>query len=148
MAGPVFCVFLGGVILAYSGYLLKVGSYTVPLRYIKAETYQITKNGQDLDSYRDTNGELHRTALQHFVYKVEFETPPLLEDSEWSSFFGNIQANYKNATEKRVSVTAFIPETGEYITQDMYIPDIPMTVYYADATTIKYNPIRLAFIGY
>lgn len=134
--------------MAYSGFLLKVGGYTVPLKYMKAETYQVTKNGQDLDSYRDTNGELHRTALQHFVYKIEFETPALLTDSEWSSFFGSIQKNYKNTTEKRASVTAFVPETGEYITQDMYIPDIPMTIYYADNSVIKYNPIRLAFIGY
>lgn len=46
--------------MAYSGFLIKVGDYTVPFRYIEAKKYKCSIKGQDLDSYRDANGILHR----------------------------------------------------------------------------------------
>ena len=69
--------------MAYQGYLLKIGSYTVPHSWIKAGSYSCTLHGQDLDSYRDANGELQRTALKHTVIGVQFETPPLKTMSEF-----------------------------------------------------------------
>ena len=39
-------------------------------------------------------------------------------------------------------------ELNTYVTQDMYMPDIKPSMYLASATEIKYNPVRLAFIGY
>lgn len=134
--------------MAYSGWLIKVGDYTIPLSWIRAETYQVTKNGQDLDSYRDANGKLHREALEHWVAKAEFETPPLKTNVEVSAFMKNIQRNYINVVEKKALVTLYIPELDEYVTQEMYVPDIPFTMYYADTKEIKYNQFRVAFIGY
>ena len=134
--------------MAYKGYLIKVGNYIIPHSMMSAKTYQVTKNGQDLDSYRDANGELHRTALEHFVAKVEFETPPLKTNNDFANLMGSIQRNYINATEKRVNAEVYIPETDSYMTQDMYVPDIKFEIYYADANVIKYNPVRIAFIGY
>ena len=59
--------------MAYSGYLIKVGTFTIPLSIIRAETYSAYESTTDLDSYVDGNGELHRNALDHKAYKVEFE---------------------------------------------------------------------------
>lgn len=64
--------------MAYSGYLIKVGNYTIPLSIIRAETYSPYKSVTDLDSYVDANGYLHRNALEHIANKVEFETVPQL----------------------------------------------------------------------
>lgn len=133
--------------MAYNGYLIKAGHYTIPNGMIAAETYKITKNGQDLNSYRDADGDLHRTAIPNFMWKVEFETKPLLTNVEMTDLLKNIQRNYINAVEKNLTVTAYSPEDDFYFVQEMYMPDIAFEIYYADEQIIKYNPIRIAFIG-
>jgi len=134
--------------MAYAGYLIKVGSYTIPLSLIRAETYTVFKSVTDLDSYVDANGFLHRNALDHIANKVEFETVPLLTNAQFSSLMTNLYAQMSSTLERKASVTCYIPETDTYVTQDMYMPDIKPTLYYADATKIQYNQVRLAFIGY
>lgn len=134
--------------MAYQGYLIKVGNYQIPHKFIKADTYSPYRNVQDLDSYRDGNGVLHRNALEHVPCKVEFETPPLLTNIQFRELMSNIQANYINAIERKASVTLYIPETDSYETQEMYMPDITPKIYGIFNGVIKYNPIRLAFIGY
>lgn len=134
--------------MAYAGYLIKVGTYTIPLSIIRAETYSPYKSVTDLDSYVDANGELHRNALDHIAYKVEFETIPLLTDVQFGDLMGNLYSQMSNTLERKVSVTAYIPEINDYITQDMYMPDIKPVLYYADGEKVQYNQIRLAFIGY
>lgn len=140
--------FVGGEVVAYKGYLLKVGNYKIPHKYISASSYKAYLNSQDLDSYRDGNGVLHRNALSHQPNKIEFNTRNMLSDKEFSAFMGNIQENYTNNLERKASVTAYIPEVDKYITQDMYISDIQPEIYSADSKSIKYKEIRIAFIGY
>ncbi len=134
--------------MAYNNYLIKVGSYIIPLKYIKANAYTATYAGQDLDSYRDTDGVLHRQALDHPCLKVEFETVPMLTNTEMSTLMSNIRSNYLNATEKKVHVSAYVPEIDSYIEGDCYIPDISFSIYGVFNNVIKYNSIRLAFIQY
>lgn len=134
--------------MAYAGYLIKVGTYTIPLSIIRAETYSPYKSVTDLDSYVDANGELHRNALDHIAYKIEFETIPLLTDVQFGDLMSNLYAQMSNQLERKASVTAYIPEINDYITQDMYMPDIKPVLYYADGEKVQYNQIRLAFIGY
>lgn len=134
--------------MAYQGYLVKIGNWEIPKSWIKAETYSVLRSGQDLDSYRDSDGKLHRTALSHFLTKVEFETPALKTNTEVAEFMKNISDRYTNATEKKVSATVYIPETNDYETHDMYIPDITFSMYYADDEVIQYNSFRVALIEY
>lgn len=134
--------------MAYSGYLIQIGNYKLPHKYISAESYSVYKNTQDLDSYRDADGVLHRTALEHTPNKVEFETRNMLTDKQFSEIMSNIRNNFTNATERKASVTLYIPESDSYVTQDMYMPDIQPQLYSADSKKIQYKPIRLAFIGY
>ena len=133
--------------MAYAGYLIKVGTYEIPLSIIRAETYSPYKSVTDLDSYVDANGYLHRNALDHIANKVEFETVPMLTNTQFASLMSNLYGQMSNTLERKASVTAYIPETDDYVTQDMYMPDIKPTVYYADENVVKYNQIRLAFIG-
>lgn len=135
--------------MAYSGFLIKVGNYTIPAdKYIKANGYSVTKNTQDLDSYRDANGVLHRTALEHYVHKVEFETPAMLTNKEMSALMANIRDNYLVAAERKVLATIYVPELDAYETQEMYMPDPQFTIYGIFNNVIRYNSIRFAFIGY
>ena len=134
--------------MAYSGFLIKVGDYTVPFRYIEASKYKTGVKGQDLDPYRDANGILHREALSNVSIKTEWETPNDMEESDVRDLMDNIRAQYTNQTEKKALVTAFMPETGNYVTMECYAPDIEYTIDNADKDTIKYASFRLAFIGY
>ena len=138
--------------MAYEGFLIKVGpsgnQYEIPLSIIRAETYTVFKSVTDLDSYVDADGILHRNALSHIANKVEFETVPLLTNTQFSDLMANLYNRMINALERKISVTLYIPETDNYVTQDMYMPDIKPALYYADETMIQYNQIRLAFIGY
>lgn len=138
--------------MAYAGYLVKVGGasagYSIPLSFIKADSYKVTKLIQDLDSYRDTNGLLHRNALAHVAYKVDFECVPMLTNTEISAVVNSIEAKFSVAAERRASVSVYVPETDSYIEQDMYMPDPEYQMYYADSSMIQYSSVRFAFIGY
>lgn len=134
--------------MAYNGYLIKVGDYKIPLSYISAESYSVYKNTQDLDSYRDGDGVLHRTALEHSPNKVEFDTRNMLTNTDLTNLLNAIQENFTVKSERKARVTLYIPETDSYETQNMYMPDFQPEMYIATEKYIKYKPIRLAFIGY
>ena len=135
--------------MAYAGYLVKVGTYTIPLSFIKAESYKVTHLIQDLDSYRDADGILHRNALSHVPDKCEFECVPMLTNTEISTVVNAIRGQFTNAAERKANVTIYIPETDSYVTNEaMYMPDPEYSIYYADSSIIQYNSVRFAFIGY
>ena len=134
--------------MAYAGYLIKVGTYTIPLSAIRADSYSAFLSITDLDSFVDANGVLHRNALEHTANKVEFETVPLMDNTEFASLMSNIRSQFTLSRERKASVTCYIPELDSYVTQDMYMPDIKPSMYLASDTEIKYNAVRLAFIGY
>lgn len=137
--------------MSFNGTLITVGSYAIDgTYYIGWDKYNVTRNIQDLDSYRDANGLLHRNALDHVPVKVEFETRENLTNADIATFFGNIRSNFSVPKERKASVTAYVPETDDYITQDMYMADPQFKIKRIDPNTniIYYEPIRVAFIGY
>ena len=72
--------------MAYSGFLVKAGDYIIPAnQYIKADSYSVYSNMQDLDPYTDANGYLHREALDLKAVKVEFETPAMLTNAQFAN---------------------------------------------------------------
>ena len=134
--------------MAYKGYLLKIGDWEFPLKYIRAETYVALRSGQDLDSYRDADGNLHRTALDNFLYKIEFETPPMMTDADYEYIWSQLQSRYINSVQKKVQIECYIPEIHGYAKQNAYIPDVSQTVYRVGEGKVYYNQTRFAFIGY
>lgn len=137
------------------GYLIKVGSYTIPSKFIKAESFSSLWSTTDVDSYRDANSTLHRDSVQErHVLKVEFETPDL-SDTDFDELMYNIESQYQNTATlwngkqaKTVYVTAWVPEKRDYKTDYCYIPDINIQIRFADTRRLRYSPIRFAFIGY
>ena len=137
--------------MAFAGYLLRVGNYEIDgTYYINWDKYDVTRNIQDLDSYRDANGVLHRNALEHVPIKVEFETRENLTNADVATFFGNIRNNFILPIERKATVTAYVPELDDYITQDMYMADPQFKIKRIEKSTniIHYESIRVAFIGY
>lgn len=133
--------------MAYSGFLIKAGNYAIPIKFIQLKSYSVTRNVMDLDSYRDANGVLHRTALEHVPIKIEFNTPYLTSE-QMQELLKKIADNYISSEERKVMISAYVPELDSYITQDMYMPDLEFTIYNIKGGTIIYEPLRIAFIGY
>lgn len=134
--------------MAYEGYLIKVGNYKIPTdKFIKAESYSVYANMQDVDPWTDADGYVHRTAVELKALKVEFETPPMLTNITFEELMSNIRENYISEKERTCKVTAYIPEFNDYVTQKAYLADFTPQIYGTYCGEIKYNPIRLAFIG-
>lgn len=131
--------------MALQGYLIKVGNYTIPLTFMKIETYKSAPNQrQDLDSYRDANGYLHRNVLSHTATKLEFETP-YLTFKDMRTLIQNIRANYTDDLARTVELTYYDEETDSYKTGTFYMPG---TVEYNLFNKEIYAPSRFAFIEY
>lgn len=133
--------------MAYSGWLLKIGDYEVPMKYMRAESYSPYVNMQDIDPWTDANGYLHRNAVELKALKVEFETPPMLTNAQFSEFIGKIRRQFSDAKARKCIITAYIPEYDDYVTQTGYMADFQPTIYGTYGGVIHYNSIRLAFIG-
>lgn len=134
--------------MAYQGYLIKIGNTILPHKYIKADSYSTTLIVQDLDSYRDMEGKLHRTALKHRVNKIEFSTPAMMTDKQMTEFLQLISSNYTNVEERKVTATVYVPEINDYMTQEMYIPDATFSIYGIFRDVVRYNSVRFALIAY
>jgi len=134
--------------MGFQGYFVKVGDYIIPMKYIESGTYKGRRCVQDLGSYRDGNGKLHRNELPHVPCKAEFETVPMMTATEFDELMGNIESNYTDDLERKANVTVYISEKRTYITQEMYIPNIEPTENCILNGEIRYNSVRFAFIGY
>ena len=100
--------------MAYSGYLLKIGDYEIPHKYIKADSYQAYANMQDIAPGIDSNGYTHREkTVKLKALKVEFETKPLLTNKEFDEdLIANIRNQFVKEVGKECYITAYIPELG------------------------------------
>lgn len=134
--------------MAYSGWLLKIGDYTVPAdKFIKAQSYQAYVNMQDVDPWTDANGYLHREAVELKALKVEFETPAMLTNAELTEFLTNIDKNIVDKNENGCYITAYIPRYDEYYTQYGYMTDIKPQMHDLSDSVIHYDSIKFSFVG-
>lgn len=134
--------------MAFNGSLLTFGGTNVPLKYIKADSYAVTPNRrQDLDPYRDANGELHRNTLSHTATTIKFETKAMW-NNDFATFMSLIRNSYSDDLEKKVSVTYYCPDLDSYKTGDFYVPDVEYSIYMVKGTKILYNPVTVELIEY
>lgn len=130
--------------MAYQGYMLKVGSYIIPLKFIRLESYKISPDQrQEFDSYVDGNGRLQRpNVVDHTRSKIEFETP-YLRESEMRELLDNIWNNLTNVLKLECTVTYYNPETNSYKPGTFYMPGTREYNYYNYQI---FGQCRLAFI--
>ena len=138
--------------MAFTGYLIKVGSPAVeiPLKYMRAETYKVTPNQRlEWSAERDVTGVLHRETTPNMPPKIEFNTP-LMTNKDIKALNTILSNAYSNATERKLSVNYYDPESDTYKTHDCYMPDVKYEIRNVDAAhnVINYEELRYAFIGY
>ena len=136
----------------FDGNLLKIKSgknyINFPNKYIQVDTWVYTLSGQDLDSYRDANGLLHRKALDDKV-KVEWNSPPMRLDD----FIGMINMftdNYVDELERKLDVKYYNVWSDSYLDGVVYMPDASIQFYfkYPNKNDMMIRPVRFAIIEY
>lgn len=140
--------------MAFSGYLIKVGSglsaVEIPLKYMRAESYTVTPNQRmEWSAERDTTGVLHRTTVTNCPPKIEFETP-YMTNSDISALNTILQGAFTSATERKLPIEYYDPESDSYKTHDCYMPDVNYKIRNVNSVNnvINYQQLRYAFIGY
>lgn len=134
--------------MAFEGYLVKIGfNDTLFNGLIVFASYKVSKKIIDIDSYRDANGELHRQALEHLSYVVEFDIRPLREAAH-AEIMEAIESTFTIPAERKLSVTFWLPETHEYVTADCYMPDPDITIKGMYNNDLLYDTTHIKFIGY
>lgn len=134
--------------MAFSGYLIKIGNYdTFFNNYIVSASYKVAKKVLDVDSYRDANWVLHRNAMDHLSYTIEFELKPL-NNTRLENVMSIIRSNFTTAKERKLNITFYVPEDDAYVTASCYMPDIEYTIDHLTAGMIFYKSVVLKFIGY
>lgn len=140
--------------MAFSGYLINVGpsgsEVEIPLEYMRAETYTVTPNQRmEWSAERDVNGYLHRVTVQNQPPKIEFSTP-LMTNSDINALNTILSTAYSDASERKLRVTYYDPESDSYKTHDCYMPDVHYSIRNVDSVknVINYEELRYAFIGY
>lgn len=116
---------------------------------IKADTYKITPNArQDLDSYRDTEGVLHRNALAHTATIVEFDTVPMW-DSQFNSMMSAITSHYSSAVERKGTASYYDEENRTTKTGTFYLDsNFQVSVKQQWGNKVLYDSCHFKFVEY
>lgn len=133
----------------YQGYLVKTADDTVLDSYFAADSYSSTPDQrQDLDSYRDGAGELHRSVLPDVSTTIKFTTLKGLTLEEKIAFQTALASGLLDSQERKVQLTYWNDETNSYCKDTFYMPDIEFPILRHTAETIYYNKVTFKFIGY
>lgn len=136
----------------FDGYLIKIGDFTFPMKYIAEETYNVKPHQRlDLDSERDNLGELFREVSENRPSVIEFQTIAGMTNRDVRELFEHIRAEYISEDERKVSVIYYDPETDEYSEPEhMYMPNpnFPIDAIDVERKEVLYNSISISLIGY
>lgn len=133
--------------MAYSGFLLKMNGITIPNKYMAYDSYKVTVNTQDLDSYQDANGALHRTVLEHSQIKIEWNFP-FATNIFLQELLGIFRSIWGEAKERKCICTVYVPEWDKYYSGTFYMPDSTYQIYSVKNNVVKYQSVRFALIEY
>lgn len=135
--------------MVFEGFLMKAFETTFPHKYIQISTYQTTPSQrQDLDSYQDSKGNLHRTVVPHDRSKIVFKTMDnlkLAEKQEIQAFFNGAMTN---ARERKIILTYWNDEDNMYKMGSFYIPDVTYPIKRIMGNDIVYDSVEYHLIEY
>jgi hypothetical protein len=121
----------------------------IPNKYISLASYVSTPHQrQDLDSYQDNLGHLHRNTLTHTRSKLEWNTPPMVE-RELMDLQNIIESGIINDKERKAKIIHYCFDTHTYEQGEFYVPDITFTpLVIRPNGEVLLDKVRLAFIEY
>lgn len=135
--------------MGFNGYLVRTSNASGDLfnKYMLHSSYKVAKKVIDVDSYRDADGTLHRNAVDHLSYTVEFDLRPMT-NNEMENLMSAVTSSFYIPKERKLTVEFYLPENNGYVTAECYMPDINYTIKDIVGNTIRYDKTTLKFIGY
>ena len=134
--------------MAYAGYFIALDGDILPFEYMKHDSYKVSPNQrQDLDSYSDQLGYLHRNSLDHVATKAEWQSP-VMKYEKFKIMMNFFVSKYTVYKERKLNATYYDFETDTYKSGTFYMPDYAVEVYNANSTTFTVNPITFKIIEY
>lgn len=121
----------------------------IPNKFISLTSYVSTPHQrQDLDSYQDNLGKLHRNTLDHTRSKLEWNTPPLVE-RELKQLQDLLESAIINSKERKLDIKHYCFDTHTYEQGTFYMPDMTFTPLLIKPNgEVLMDKVRLAFIEY
>lgn len=135
----------------YNGYLVMVGSSKIPTEYIAEESYYATIwQRQDLDSYRDNTGKLHRDVVANKPSKIEFKTIDGLTNEQIVEITNIFEKNFTVYSERKALISFYDPSHDCYFEEYMYLKDPKYQIDYIDkdSDTVYYKSVQYILTGY
>lgn len=122
-----------------------------PHELMVASSFKISPNKRiELKAYRDNDVLLHRKTSPNFKTELSFETFAM-NDSDLVKIRTWLAKCTTVSRERRCSLKAFDPETGDYVVGDFYLTDPEFTIRKIETKvngTIYYDRITWNFIQY
>lgn len=134
--------------MAFQGYLLKCGTTQIPNKYINEKTFVATPNTRfETKAQRDANVLLHRVTSPNTKQVISFQTTPMNE-SEKTELLNIFKNAYTIEIQRKLPITYWNIESGEYKTATCYIADIEYTIRQITSTDVYYEPFTINFVEY
>ena len=137
--------------MAYDGWLLKIGDWILPNKYIAPETYKVGVNKEKLYDKPDYNNIRHVVYTQNRTATVEFSTARnfRLSDEDVGQIQEALEAARVTAGDLNKNVYRlkfYDPSTDEYVLDKYFTLDpLKYTVYSVGQHRVFYNPIQFSF---
>ena len=138
--------------MAFNGSLLQLSGTEFPWQYIVENSYSGALKTMDLDSGRVATGVLSRNVLDHQPIEIKIKTRDGLDNVENADLWSFIRSRYvSKQQERKVRVTAYMPEIDDYVTQACYVtsdPTFPIKHIYPSKKRIVFSSYEIKFVGY
>ena len=137
--------------MAYEGWMIKIGTWTVPIEYIRGDSYKVSPSKETLDDWPDYNNNRHIYYALGTQTTIEFETmdePNLLDDEQIAKIRTNLNAaRYSGSGLNKdiYIVNYYNPETGTYEQGDFTLDNITYEVAGFCEDNVFYRPIKFKF---
>lgn len=137
--------------MAYAGYLLKIGSWAVPYRYIDPASYKVGSNRSKIVDWTDYANTRHVVYTQNAQAEVTFETSKnfRLSNDDLALFTEALSAAKIDGSDYGLpdtyNVEYYDPGDDTYHAAAMALEDLEFEIWGANDSTIFYDPIKFSF---
>lgn len=135
----------------YEGWLLKIGNWIVPNKFIQPETYKVGVNKEEVWSDKNYSGERLAVYSERKTAAVEFDTAKnfMLSDIEVGQIqevLEDARVTTYNLNRNAYKLRFYDPSTDAYV-MDKYFTLEPLqyTIHHVGKNHVYYNPIAFSF---
>lgn len=140
--------------MAYEGWIISIGKWKIPNKYIQPETYKI---GLDKDllkewtDYRNKRHVVYAAGVSAGQTTIQFETPEKFKmtNKEMGEFHKYLEAakhNVAGVNNEVYAITYYNPQTNSYEVKDFTLESMQYTVWGINEREVIYSPVKFSFL--